>query len=392
MSDTITTDLVTAARDIGPLLRSEGDIAEHERRITKPARQALAEAGFFRLLTPRSLGGLEADPLTVAAVIEEVASHDSTAAWTLSTGNSADWLCARLPDGGPEEIYREPDPIIAGAFHPPMQAVQTDGGYRVSGRAPLASTIHDATWFLGTALLMDGAQPRMVDGAPVVIAVIVLVGEVEIIDTWYSLGMRGTDSNDVALTDVFVPASRTFQLVPNFEPGPHYQGPLYRLPVMAHVAFVGPPVHLGIARDALREFHQLTQHKTPLGSLTTLRQRPAVQAGVAKAEALLRSGRALLHDTLAEAWDRARAGVTATLQQRADALLAATHAVASAVQAVEQVHRLAGTSGIYTRSRLERHFRDVETLRHHGLTSETRYETFGQVKLGVDPEFPMVAL
>ena len=113
---------------------------------------------------------------------------------------------------------------------------------------------------------------------------------------------------------------------------------------------------------------------------------------MARAEALLRSGRALLHHTLGEAWDRAQAGASATLQQRADALLAATHAVACAVQAVEQIHRLAGTTGIYTRSRLERHFRDIETLRHHGVMSESRYENVGQVYLGADLEFPLVAL
>ncbi len=392
MGTPIDTDLVTLARQIGPLLQREGDTAEQERRITKPARDALAEAGFFRLLTPRSLGGLEADPLTVATVIEEVANFDSTAGWTLFTGNSADWFFARLPEEGPKEIYTEPEAIIAVAFHPPMQAIATEGGYRVTGRAPLASTIHDAIGFLGTAVVMDGTQPRMVEGAPVVIAFIARVGEVDVIDTWYSLGMRGTDSNDVALTDVFVPTHRTFQLVPDFQTGPHYQGPLYRLPAMAHVAFVAPPVLLGIARAALREFYDLTQHKTPLGSRTTLRERAAVQSGVARAEALLRSGKALLHQSLTEAWERALAGEPATLEHRADALLAATHAVASAVHAVEHVHRLAGTTGIYTRSRLERHFRDVQTLRHHGLMSESRYETFGQMHLGVEPEFPLVAL
>jgi hypothetical protein len=50
MSDTIAIDLVAAAGDIGQLLRREGDLAEQERRITNPARDALAEAGFFRLL------------------------------------------------------------------------------------------------------------------------------------------------------------------------------------------------------------------------------------------------------------------------------------------------------------------------------------------------------
>jgi alkylation response protein AidB-like acyl-CoA dehydrogenase len=40
---------------------------------------------------------------------------------------------------------------------------------------------------------------------------------------------------------------------------------------------------------------------------------------------------------------------------------------------------------------LERHFRDAQTLRHHGFMSGNRFEAVGQVYCGVDPEFPMVA-
>jgi hypothetical protein len=55
------------------------------------------------------------------------------------------------------------------------------------------------------------------------------------------------------------------------------------------------------------------------------------------------------------------------------------------------MHRVAGTSRIYTKSPLERHFRDAQTLRHHGFLSESRFEAVGQVYLGVAPEFAMVA-
>jgi alkylation response protein AidB-like acyl-CoA dehydrogenase len=389
----VRSELLDAANALGPLVRAEGEAAERSRRITKRARDALAGAGFFRLLTPVSLGGLEVDPLTAALVIETVTTYDSTAGWTLMTGNSVDWFCSRLPEGGAEELYADDgDALIAAAFHPPMRAVEGNGGYRVSGRAPLASTIHDATWFHCTALVMDGDEPRMVDGAPVVVGVIVRAGEVEVIDTWDALGMRGSDSNDVVLADVFVPSRRTFAMSPHFVPGRHYPGPLYRISVMAFVASVGPPVLLGIAADALAEFQGLAAAKTPFGATTALRERAVVQARFAQAEGLVRSGRALLHAEIAEAWRRALRSESPSLEQKADALLAATHAAAGAAQAVEIVHRLAGTTGIYRRSRLERHLRDALTLRQHGFMSENRYETAGQVHLGVGPEFAIVGL
>ena len=72
-------------------------------------------------------------------------------------------------------------------------------------------------------------------------------------------------------------------------------------------------------------------------------------------------------------------------------LLALTHAVQSAVQVVELMYRVAGTSGIATTSPLERYFGDVQVLRHHVVGAESRYETVGQVYLGLPPDFPALA-
>jgi hypothetical protein len=55
------------------------------------------------------------------------------------------------------------------------------------------------------------------------------------------------------------------------------------------------------------------------------------------------------------------------------------------------MHRLGGTTGIYERNRAERHFGDAQTVRHHGFLAESRLEAVGQVYLGVEPEFAMIA-
>ena len=131
---------------------------------------------------------------------------------------------------------------MAAAFHPPQQAVETPGGYRITGRGPLASNIHDAHWLFLTALVMDGDHPKMANGMPQVIALILRTGEARIIDTWDALGMRATDSHDVAVDDVFVPASRAFPLTPEFEPSPYHRGPLYRFPAIGAAVFTVAPV------------------------------------------------------------------------------------------------------------------------------------------------------
>jgi alkylation response protein AidB-like acyl-CoA dehydrogenase len=138
------------------------------------------------------------------------------------------------------------------------------------------------------------------------------------------------------------------------------------------------PVALAIARGAIDELCTLAERKTPFVSATPLRERAAAQAKVGQSEAILRSARLLLYDTLAEAWERT------TL------LMASVHAVNTAARVVELMYGAAGTSAIYTRSPLERHFRDAQVLKQHGFFSESRYETVGQVYLGLPPDLGLV--
>jgi alkylation response protein AidB-like acyl-CoA dehydrogenase len=272
-----------------------------------------------------------------------------------------------------------------------MQAAPTQGGYRISGRAPFVSNCHDANWIATSAMVMAGDQARPGgEGEPELVMVYLPRENCEVIDTWYVMGMRGTGSNDVTVTNVFVPTARTFPIVPEFTPGSHYQGPLYRFPIIGTVASNLPPLVLAVARRAIDEVVALAQGKVPVSRSTPLRERASAQAKLARAEAALRAGRVLLYDTLSEAWQATVAGDALSLRQKADLLLAMTHAVSSAVKAVELMYRVAGTSGIYTRSPLERYFRDVQVLRHHVFGAETRYETVGQVYFGLPPDFPLV--
>jgi alkylation response protein AidB-like acyl-CoA dehydrogenase len=343
-------------------------------------------------MTPRSLGGLEVDPVTCAHVVEVLASADSAAAWSLQSANVNAWWASRLPEEGVAEIYgSNPSAMVAAAFHPPQQAREVAGGYRVSGRAPLASIVHDCERILFGAFIMEDGKPRMTPFGPAMIAVILSTTDVQIIDTWHTLGMRGTDSNDAAFSDVFVPAHLTFPFVPEFQPGRHFQGPLYRFPAGAIIALFSVGVLMAAARGAISEFRELAQRKVAMGSMKTLRDRGTVQSTLAEAEGILRSARAFFYEALGEAWERTAAGQPNTLEQRADLLLAGIHAARSAAQVTDLVHQLAGTTAIYSKSRLDRHFRDAHTLRHHGFVSESKLESVGQIYLGLPPEFPLIA-
>jgi alkylation response protein AidB-like acyl-CoA dehydrogenase len=383
--------IVAAARDVGSLIAKHVQTTEQNRRLAPPVIDALRAAGLFRLFTPRALGGLEIDPVSFARVVEEVSTFDSAAGWAFQVNTGAWWTSRMSPEGVAELFADGPDLMMAASFAPPHRAEEVPGGYRITGRGPLASTIHDSRWVLMSAIVFDGDQPRMTPAGPDFITVVMRTTDVEIIDTWDSLGMRGTDSNDIEAKGVLVPESRAFRFQPDSIPSAPFDGPLYRMPALAATYPIIAPVALAIASGAIRELREIVTTKVPLGSMKTARDRVAVQSAVAEAEATVRSARLLFYDTLTKAWQRAVAGGPFSLEEKADLMLASTWAARSAARATDIMHRMGGTSGIYTRSRLERHFRDAQTVRHHGFVSDSRLETVGQVYLDVEPEFPFVA-
>jgi indole-3-acetate monooxygenase len=209
----------------------------------------------------------------------------------------------------------------------------------------------------------------------------------EILDTWDVLGMRGTGSHDVAVTDVFVPEICTYSTTADVVLGSHYQGALYRFPLLGIQAMLFPSVALAVARCAIDEVTVLAHGKTPFATTTVLREQASTHAQLARAEGLWRAGRVLLYESLRVAWDVRAAGELLILQQRADLLLAMTQAVSGAATAVEWMWSVAGTSDIFRTSPLERHFRDMQVLKQHAFSAEKRYETVGRVSLGLPPQY-----
>ena len=384
--------VVARAREIGPLIREHAAEAERERRPPRAVVEALVRQKLTRMFLPPSLGGLGTDPITCLRTVEEVARFDSVAGWMLMVANSSTWFCARLPAETVAEIHRDPDDcIMACAFHPPVEARPVSGGYRLTGRRPFASGAHAARWVCLTGMVMEGEAPRMIHGRPEIIVAVVPRESVEIVDTWYGLGLRGSDSNDVSVRDAFVPGDWTCPLAPAFQPNAHYSGPLYRMPmlgaiVLAHI----PPVATAVAQNAIDAVRAMADQRRPMASAVPLRERGAVQEKLGRAEGMLRSARAFMYDAMAEAWRRTVAGETLTLADRANLLLAATHTVQSSAQVTDMMFTAGGSSAVFAGHALERLFRDAQVIRQHGFVCAARYETVAQVSLGLEPDLPLV--
>ncbi len=385
--------LIEKVHDIGPTLRENADQGERERRLPQPSYDALKAAGLLRLGKPSAFGGPELDPVSLMKVVEEIAYYDSAAGWNVQISCAVSMFLAWFCDEGATEVLgADPDATLAGTLFPPGQAVPVEGGYLLSGRWPFASGSHQTTWCFGPSLVMDGDTPRTnEDGSPVQILVVHRTADAEILDTWHTMGMRGTGSHDVTANDVFVPQRRTAPFVPLEEPGSAFGNPISKMALWVNIALLAPPA-LGLARAALETFIDLARKKTPNYTATTLRDRSVVQSNIAKAQAVLDSGRCYLYDCLNQGYESVSSGDPLSLEQKGNIQLATSYAIRSAADAVDLICEAAGSSAIRLEKPFERHFRDIHTMTQHAAGSTARYESVGKLMFGLDSDWPFFAL
>src|ERR1700732_4907016 len=78
--------LVQAAAALQPVLRDYREEIEREQRLPKALVEQLRAAGFYRMVIPRELGGLEVDPLTYLRAVELLAEGCGSGGWDLRHG------------------------------------------------------------------------------------------------------------------------------------------------------------------------------------------------------------------------------------------------------------------------------------------------------------------
>jgi alkylation response protein AidB-like acyl-CoA dehydrogenase len=385
--------LLNAIGTLDPLIRHHADAAERHRRLALPVVQALTDAGIFRMCVPRALGGLEVPPLTFYRVVEAVARLDGSAGWCTFIGGSDGLVGACLASQTAEDIFgRDPRVILAGSVVPAGSATVVAGGYRVSGRWPYASGSQHGTWLFGGCHVLDGGQLRLTaPGAPEVRMVLLPAAQATILeDTWEVSGLVGTGSHDFTVEQVFVPDAYTWRFGPGMPRGPHYQGPLYRFPLVGLFRLPVSAVALGIAQGAIEACIALAPVKRTLIGTGVLRDQPFFQARIAEAVAMVRAARAWLYTAVQQAWASTLTSETASVAERADLLLAAVNATRSAAEAVQMVYTVAGGTANYRHSVLQRSLRDVHAVTQHIGTTPHQYEEAGRMLLGLEPLQPML--
>ena len=372
------------ARELAPEIEAAADEIERTRRIPPALLDRLHAQRIFRMLLPRAVGGDEIDPVSYCAAVEEIGRRDGSIAWNVFVANSSALIAAYLDVEIARTVWGEPTTLVAWGPPNACGARAVPGGYRVSGRWDFASGCRAASWMgaHGHVVEPDGSMRLNRFGKPTVRSLLFPVSQVTLLDTWHTIGLRGTASDSYEVADVFVPeAFSTTREDPTLR---RFGGRLYAFTQQGLYAVGVAAVAMGMARAMLDAFVELARHKAPR-NIQPLAASSTVQAAVARAEARLGAARAYLMAILADIYEHADEVRPIDVPDRARARLACTEAIHAAIDVADYTYKAAGVDAIFPGTPFERRFRDMHTLSQQIQSRESHYEAVGHILLGGTP-------
>jgi alkylation response protein AidB-like acyl-CoA dehydrogenase len=363
---------------IAPIIAEHRDDTERQRQSPRVVFEALRDIGVPRMWVSREFGGEQVSLETGTAVIAALAQLDGSVAWQMGVQGAIGRLSDYLPESTARELFRDNARLVVGGVNPGGQAIPVKGGYLMSGEWAFASGSAHAEWLVCAAMVKVNGELIQTPHGPEQVMLFIPRETAEILDTWYTVGLRGTGSNHFRVPETFVPEAYTVNRTAMLSVPPDRPSRAYAIGYYDFGPFTSSATALGVAQDAVDSFRLLTA-KTPTGGLSSLAQSHVVQEKVARAQMLVHTSRLLLLDAAEQA---GRFGETGGDDLSALVRLSAATIAESAAAAVDILYTLAGSSSLYTTSRLERCFRDIHSAVKHLTLSPSNVEMVGQYLLG----------
>ena len=359
------------ARAIAPAIEQLAEQIDDTRRLPKDVVEAMVSAGLFRLLVPKSLGGEEMDVLDYLDVVRAIAYADGSAGWCLNQGAVFATTSGRAPRPLAEEVWGNPNTVVANGPPQGPKSEPTEGGYRLTGAWAFSSGCHHANWI--AAVSSGSGQPPRLHLLP--------KEDVEFIDAWDVQGLRGTGSFSFTTHELFVPESRAMRL----DVEPLETGPLYVIPQHLLFACGFGCVALGVARAGLDAPIELASDKRPRFDGKTLAHDAVVQSQIGKAEATWRAAKSLLYESMGTVWESVKSTGSISVEERIHLRMAGTHAIRQSADVVDLAYNLSGSSAIFGSAKIQRRFQDAHVITQQVQGRESHYQTVGEYFLGLDP-------
>jgi 3-hydroxy-9,10-secoandrosta-1,3,5(10)-triene-9,17-dione monooxygenase len=375
-------EIVARARAMHEAVRAEAEATEEGGGYSAERQRRFMEAGFFRVVQPRRLGGYQFSVETFLRVIMEIARADMGTAWNLCLGTAHTLqVCAYFSERAQLELF-SPDGHFSAPHRaaPVGTATQVDGGYVVRGRWEYSSGVTHATHVITSAMSPDPAG-----GDDRVLAPIIPVGSVTVLDDWggqRSLGLRGSGSNTVVVEDVFVPEHHVCvydwpyaEIPPEGTVGYRmHRDPLYLGRTLSIYYGEIAALVVGAARSSLEEYERLLLERTtalpPIVPRTQsprhLRTLGEARARVEAAEMLV-IGAARQYRERGERWERDREPFTVADDDSVRCIFIEAAKIAGSV--IELLFKMGGSREIRPGSVLQRNYRDWSSAATHPFFS-----------------------
>ena len=391
MSELAADAVITAIRDLLPVLRDRAQETEDARRVPAESVKALQETGFFKLLQPKRYGGAEADPVSFYTAVKLIASACGSTGWVASILGVHPWHVALFDARAQQEVWGEDTDVrISSSYAPMGKATVVDGGYRLSGRWSFSSGCDHCSW-----VLLGG--PALADGKPVDFCTYLLpIADYSIVDVWDTVGLRGTGSNDIVVDDVFVPQHRALSFMATSKcrtPGQEVNpGPLYKLPYgSVHPSTITAPI-IGMAQGAY-DAHVEHQGKRVRAAYAgeQSKEDPFAKVRIAEAASEIDAAWLQLTHNIDELYQHACRGEKLPFSTRLRVRRDQVRGTERAISAIDRLFENSGGRAIQRGTPIQRFWRDAHAGRVHAANdAERAYVMFGTGAFGLPVENAMV--
>lgn len=388
-SDERFTAMVARARALIPQLRDRAARTEELRRLPPETEHDLHEAGLFRIVQPKRVGGSELDYVALVDCAEQLGKADASVAWNFANLASHQWMLAMFDKRAQDLVWdRDPNALIASSFiFPAGRARRVDGGYKLRGSWPFSSGVASCEWnMLGSVVSSDDEA----DGIEYRIFLLPR-SDYRILDTWNAAGLQGTGSNDVEVRDAFVTESLSIA-VSNLAGGPTpgsavNPNPLYTLPVFSLFPFVLSGVALGNAQACLDDYIDTARYRASTYNRAKLGDLQSTQIKIAEASAKIDAARLIMRSNCIEAMEAARHGQIPNMVVKTRSRRDGAHSVNLCTEAVSLLFAASGARGLFTSGALQRQFRDAHAINSHiAFNFDAAGTNYGRIALGLPSE------
>jgi 3-hydroxy-9,10-secoandrosta-1,3,5(10)-triene-9,17-dione monooxygenase len=389
MTDQAFVAMVERADALLPRLRDRAARTEELRRLPPETERDLHDAGLFRILQPKRVGGAELDYVALVDCAEILGRADASVAWNLANLASHHWMLGMFDKRAQDLVWdKDVDALIASSFiFPAGRARKVEGGYRLRGSWPFSSGVASCEWNMLASVVStedeaDGIEYRIF---------LVHKNDYRILDTWNAAGLRGTGSNDVEVRDAFVAAALSVA-VSDLAGGPTpgcavNPNALYALPVFSLFPYVLSGVALGNAQACLDDYVDIARHRASTYSRTKLGDMQSTQIKIAEASAKIDAARLIMRSNCIEAMADVRRGDIPDMAAKTRLRRDGAYSVNLCTEAVSLLFAASGARGLFTTGVLQRQFRDAHAINSHiAFNFDAAGTNYGRVALGLPSE------